>query len=181
MTEAHPVATDHLPMFITAPGQTDVLLVVMWVIFIAAVLGAGVFFFWLHSLPERMVHNKIQFDIVAVLALLSLFTHQHAFWVAALLIALITFPDFRLPDFSGLLARIANSLESIASRTDGADEAAPTAPAADGQARTASPEKAAEVAQTKNRSPELIAVAVVERTTVHHKTAPKREREKAEG
>ena len=116
MTAVNPLATDHLPMFITAPGQTDVLMVVMWMVFIAAILGAGVFFFWLHSLPERMVHNKIQFDIVAVLALLSLFTHQHAFWVAALLIALITLPDFSFPDFSSLLGRIAKSLESIAAR-----------------------------------------------------------------
>src|SRR5262245_19437194 len=91
-------------------------MVVTWFVLIGAVLGAGVFFFWLHSLPERMVHNKIQYDIVAVLALLSLFTHQHAFWVAALLIALITFPDFKFPDFSGLLGRIANSLESIAGK-----------------------------------------------------------------
>ena len=95
MTAVNPLATNHFPVFITAPGQTDVLMVVMWVVFIAAILGAGVFFFWLHSLPERMVHNKLQFDIVAVLALLSLFTHQHAFWVAALLIALITIRIFR--------------------------------------------------------------------------------------
>ena len=103
-----------MPFFITPPGETDVLFVAMAVVLIGAVLGIGVFFFWLHSLPERMVHNKIQFDIVAVLALLSLFTHQHAFWVAALLIALIDFPSFSLPDFSGLLGRIANSLEAIA-------------------------------------------------------------------
>jgi hypothetical protein len=130
MTNVNPVATDHLPIFITAPGQTDVLMVVMWVVFIAAILGAGVFFFWLHSLPERMVHNKIQFDIVAVLALLSLFTHQHAFWVAALLVALITFPDFKFPDFSALLGRVANSLETIAARPA---EQAP-APRANGSA-----------------------------------------------
>jgi hypothetical protein len=89
------------------------------------VLGVGVFFFWLHSLPERMVHNKIQFDIVAVLALLSLFTHQHAFWVAALLIAIIDLPNFSIPNFSGLLERIASSLEAIA--TSRREPAAPQA------------------------------------------------------
>ena len=114
MTDLHTLAAHHLPFFITPPGETDVLFVAMAVVLIGAVLGIGVFFFWLHSLPERMVHNKIQFDIVAVLALLSLFTHQHAFWVAALLIALIDIPSFSLPDFSGLLGRIANSLEAIA-------------------------------------------------------------------
>ena len=96
MTELHPAASHHLPFFITPPGETDVLLVIMAIVLIGAVLGVGVFFFWLHSLPERMVHNKIQFDIVAVLALLSLFTHIHAFWVAALLIALIDIPSFSI-------------------------------------------------------------------------------------
>jgi hypothetical protein len=114
MTDIHHLATPYHAFFITPPGETDVLLVIMAVVLIGAVLGIGVFFFWLHSLPERMVHNKVQFDIVAVLALLSLFTHQHAFWVAALLIALIDFQRFSIPDFSGLLERIASSLEARA-------------------------------------------------------------------
>ena len=61
---------------------------------VAAVLAFGVFFFWLHNLPERLVHNstKAQFDIVAALALLSLLTHIHLFWVLALLIALVKIP-----------------------------------------------------------------------------------------
>lgn len=110
----HPLAPHHLPSFITAPGETDVLLGLMTFILIGAVLAAGVFFFWLHSLPERMVHNKVQFDIVVVLALLSLFTHVHAFWVAALLIALVKFPEFSFPDFSSSLGRMASSLEKLA-------------------------------------------------------------------
>jgi hypothetical protein len=126
MTELHPLASHHLPFFITPPSETDVLFVIMAIVLIGAVLGIGVFFLWLHSLPERMVHNKIQFDIVAVLALLSLFTHQHAFWVAALLIALINFPSFSLPDVSGLLGRIAGSLEAIAAnRTEAAGPSQP--------------------------------------------------------
>lgn len=115
MQEAQHAAASHLPMFMTAPGQTDLLLVAIAVVLVAVVLGAGVFFFWLHSLPERMVHNKVQFDLVAALALLSLFTHIHAFWVAALLIALIDFPDVSLPNFSTPLNRIAGSLETVAS------------------------------------------------------------------
>jgi multisubunit Na+/H+ antiporter MnhF subunit len=125
MTELHPSASHHLPFFITPPGETDVLFVIMAFVLVGAVLGIGVFFFWLHSLPERMVHNKIQFDIVAVLALLSLFTHQHAFWVAALLIALVNFPSLSLPDFSDLLGRIASSLEAIAASR--AETAGPSA------------------------------------------------------
>jgi hypothetical protein len=111
------VTTTHLPVFITPPGDTDVLLVAMAFVLIGAVLAAGVFFFWLHSLPERMVHKstKFHFDIVAVLALLSLFTHIHLFWVAALLLALVKIPNFSMPDFGNLFGRMAGSLEKMAS------------------------------------------------------------------
>jgi hypothetical protein len=113
----HPAASAHLPWFITAPGQTDYLTVIVAILLVGSVLGVGVFFFWLHSLPERMVHNKIQFDLVAVLALLSLFTHIHAFWVAALLLALVDLPKFSLPHFGRDMGRIASSLDKIASST----------------------------------------------------------------
>jgi hypothetical protein len=53
--------------------------------------------------------HKLQFEIVAVLCLLALLTHIHAFWVAALLLALIDFPDF-----PGWLGRIARAVERIA-------------------------------------------------------------------
>ncbi|MGE3712244.1 MAG: hypothetical protein AB7G35_21570 [Hyphomicrobiaceae bacterium] len=112
--EIHATAPEHIPFFITAPGGVDVLFVIVAVFLVAVVLGFLVFFFWLHSLPERMVHNRIQFDLVAALALLSLFTHIHAFWVAALLIALIDLPRFSFPDFSSAMQRIAGSLEKIA-------------------------------------------------------------------
>jgi len=114
--QTHSAASDHLPFFISAPDQTDVLFVLAAVFLVMAVLAAGVFFFWLHSLPERMVHNKIQFDIVAVLALLSLFTHIHAFWVAALILALIKFPDFSLPSFSNSLDRLATSIDKLSEK-----------------------------------------------------------------
>ena len=107
----HPAASHHLPAFITAPGETDVLMVVMAVILIVAVLAFGSLFLRLHSLPERMAHrsHKIQFEIVAVLCLIALFTHIHLFWVAALLLAMID-----LPDFGGALGRIAGSVEKMA-------------------------------------------------------------------
>jgi hypothetical protein len=112
----NPAASAHLPPFITPPGATDVLLVVMAFILVGSVLAAGVFFFWLHSLPERMVHNstKVHFDVVAALGLLALFTHVHLFWVAALLLALVKIPEFSIPNFSSLLGRMAASLERIA-------------------------------------------------------------------
>jgi NADH:ubiquinone oxidoreductase subunit 5 (subunit L)/multisubunit Na+/H+ antiporter MnhA subunit len=112
MTEPlHPAASHHLPSFITAPGETDVLMVVMAVILAASVLMFGILFLRLHSLPERMAHrtHKLQFEIVAVLCLISLFTHMHIFWIAGLLLALIDLPDFGTP-----LTRIATSAEKIA-------------------------------------------------------------------
>jgi hypothetical protein len=116
----HPDATHHLPPFITAPGETDVLMVVMAVFLILVVLMVGVLFFRLHSLPEQIAHSrhKLQLEIVAVLGLISLFTHMHIFWIAGLLVALIDFPDF-----SGLLGRIAGSVERMAGGKAG--EAAP--------------------------------------------------------
>lgn len=112
MTEKlHPAASHHLPPFITAPGETDILMVVMAVFLIVVVLLVGVLYFRLHALPERIAHrsHKLQLEIVAVLGLLALFTHVHLFWIAGLLLALIDFPDF-----GGLLARIARSLEKMA-------------------------------------------------------------------
>src|SRR5499426_1505382 len=108
---AHPAATHHMPSFITAPGETDVLMVVMAVILALSVLGFGILFLRLHTLPERMAHkgHKIQFEIVAVLGLIALFTHMHIFWVAGLLLALIDFPDF-----GNSLSRIAGSAEKMA-------------------------------------------------------------------
>src|SRR6516165_2096701 len=104
----NPAAPHHFPAFITAPGETDVLMVVILAL---CVLGFGILFLRLHTLPERMAHKskKIQFEIVAVLGLLALFTHIHAFWVAGLLLALIDFPDF-----GSFMGRIAGSVEKIA-------------------------------------------------------------------
>jgi hypothetical protein len=74
-------------------------------------LAVGILFLRLHTLPERMAHRtqKLQFEIVAVLGLLSLFTHMHIFWVAGLLLAVIDLPDFGTP-----LRRMAGSLEKLA-------------------------------------------------------------------
>jgi hypothetical protein len=107
----HPSAPDDLPGFITAPGHTDVLMVVVGVVLIGAVLAVGNLYLHLHTLPERMAHRsqKLQFEIVAVLGLLALFTHNHLFWVIGLLLAMVDLPDFGTP-----LRRIAGSVEKIA-------------------------------------------------------------------
>src|SRR5688572_29188673 len=108
--ERNPAATDHLPWFLASPDGSDGLLVATAVIVTIAVFGLGVLFFKLHSLPERMGHKKLQFEIVAVLCLLSLFTHIHLFWVIALLLAFIDLPDFATPlrSMAESLGRLAN-------------------------------------------------------------------------
>ena len=72
----------------------------------SSVLVFGILFLRLHTLPERMAHrsHKLQFEIVAVLGLIALFTHMHIFWIAGLLLAMIDLPDFGTP-----LKRIAGS------------------------------------------------------------------------
>jgi hypothetical protein len=107
----HPSARHDLPGFITAPGDTDILMVVVGVVLIAAVLAVGNLYLHLHTLPERMAHRsqKLQFEIVAVLGLLALFTHNHLFWVIGLFLAMVDLPDFGTP-----LRRIAGSVEKIA-------------------------------------------------------------------
>jgi len=111
----HPTAIEHLPVFITAPGQTDWLFNVMAVFLIVAVLVIGNFYLRLHALPERMSHraNMVQMELVAVLALISLFTHNHIFWIIGLLLAFI-----RIPDFSTPMVSIAESLEKLSGRHD---------------------------------------------------------------
>ena len=111
MSSPHPAATPHLPAFIAGPDGTDILFTVTTLIVVGAVLGVGVLFFRLHTLPERIAHKsqKLQFEIVAILGLLALFTHIHAFWVAGLLLAFIDLPDFGSP-----LRQMAGSLDRIA-------------------------------------------------------------------
>ena len=109
----NPAAPHSLPWFITPPGSTDTLYVITVIAVVVSVVLLGVFFFWLHSLPERMGHKKLQFEVVSVLALISLFTHQHIFWIIGLLLALIDVPDFSTP-----LRRIADAAERMTPKND---------------------------------------------------------------
>lgn len=109
MAAIHPAAAHHLPWFITPPGQTDVLFNAMLVFLLLAVLGVGILYLKIHSLPEHVANRgeKTQYEVVAVLCLLALFTHNNFFWVAALLLAMVQLPDFSTP-----LGRIADALET---------------------------------------------------------------------
>jgi hypothetical protein len=150
----HPAAPHNLPAFITEPGHTDVLFVAMALFLLFAVLSVGLLFLRLHTLPERMAHKsqKLQFEIVAVLGLIALFTHEHIFWIAGLILALIDLPDFGSP-----LGRIAHGVETMAGikptpdviereegiepRRPGHHEAAPPASAAPRDVHVAAPPK----------------------------------------
>ena len=114
--QIHSMAPHHLPFYLAPGSGTDVLMVVMGIFLIGAVFWVGTLYWKLHSLPERMAHKsqKLQFEFVAVLGLISLFTHMHIFWVAGLLLALLDLPDFGTP-----LRSIASSVEKIADATSG--------------------------------------------------------------
>jgi hypothetical protein len=169
MADVHPVATHHLPSFITAPGETDTLMVIMSIFLAVAVLSFGILFLRLHTLPERMAHksHKLQFEIVAVLGLIALFTHMHIFWVAGLLLAMID-----LPDFGTSLGRIAGSVEKMAGLEPGGGmvEIPPDSQAGIKQTeRTADPQGGGAAAQGNgSSSPQKIEIAPIARQEPTH-------------
>ena len=67
-----------------------------------------------------MAHKsqKILLDLIALLCLLALLTHEHLFWFIAIVLAFIDIPDFLTP-----VNRIAKSVESMA-RQEAAEEPA---------------------------------------------------------
>jgi multisubunit Na+/H+ antiporter MnhF subunit len=119
-----------MPFFITPPGETDVLFnVTLWFV-VACIVLTGVIFLTIHSLPERMAHKskKVLLDLIALLCLLALLTHNHIFWFVAIVLAFIDIPDFLTP-----VNRIANSMESMAGQEAGekpADVSTPVPPEA---------------------------------------------------
>jgi hypothetical protein len=54
----HPAASHELPSFITAPGETEALMVVMSLFLVLVVVMFGILFLRLHTLPERMAHKS---------------------------------------------------------------------------------------------------------------------------
>src|SRR5204862_134702 len=139
--QIHPMGPHHLPFYLAPGSGTDVLMVVMGIFLVAALIWVGTLYLRLHTLPERIAHksHKLQFEIVAILGLLALFTHIHAFWVAGLLLALIDFPDL-----GGWLGRIAISVEKIAGGKRTAEPEKPSEPIIDSGApqRGSAPELA---------------------------------------
>lgn len=118
MSEMHPAAPHHLPKFLPGPDGGDPLFTVVVVSILIIIMAVGVMYFKLHALPERLgeKHNSAQLQLISVLAVLALFTHNNVFWVLALLIAVVRIPDFLTP-----LQTIANSLAKMSSQNGGAE------------------------------------------------------------
>jgi len=107
------VVHDHLPFYITGPGESDILFTAVTISLIAIVVGFGALYFTIQAIPDRIAKgtSKAQMQLVGLLGLVSLFTMNNLYWVAAILLAAIRVPDFMAP-----LTDIARSLRS---RADG--------------------------------------------------------------
>ena len=103
---------EHIPSYL-AGADGDPLMTAMAVILVVGILIAGVLYFKLHAVPEHIAHGKnhTQMQLIAILTILALFTHNNIFWVCALVLAVVELPDFLAP-----LKSIASSLETIAKR-----------------------------------------------------------------
>lgn len=122
-------AIAHAPFFVTGPGQSDVLFtVIVWFI-VLTVFGLGALYLSLHALPERLAHhaNHTQIQLISILTLLALFTHNNLFWLAALVIAVVQVPDFYTP-----INAIADAVKAMARQRGAISDSAAPSPATEG-------------------------------------------------
>ncbi len=114
--ELHPLAPHTLPPFVGGADGSDPLFSAITVIVVVMVLVIGVFYLKLHAIPEQLAHkhSNTQSQLIMVLALLALFTHNNVFWVAALILALLKFPDFLTP-----INSISDSLKKLTAQEGG--------------------------------------------------------------
>lgn len=119
MADTATQTTEHLPMFITAPGETDVLFWVVAVLVVLILLIVGNLYLRLHAVPDRMAHgsNHAQLQLVGIMALIALLTHNNIFWIASLLLAAVNIPDLMTP-----INSIAQSLKRIADQPSGINQ-----------------------------------------------------------
>ena len=105
---------EHMPGYL-AGATNDPLMTVVAIILVISVFIIGIIYFKLHAIPEHIAHGKnhAQIQLIAVLTLLALFTHNNIFWVLALVIAVVEVPDFITP-----LKSIATSLNTIAKQAE---------------------------------------------------------------
>ncbi|WP_404421565.1 hypothetical protein [Thalassospira australica] len=126
----------HAPFFITGPGQSDILFtIVVWSV-VLAVFGLGALYLSLHALPERLAHhaNHTQIQLISILTLLALFTHNNLFWLAALVIAVVQVPDFYTP-----INAIADAVKAMARQKGAMSDSVKSEHVADGDVATGIP------------------------------------------
>lgn len=110
MSETSPlVVKDHLPFYITGPGDSDILFGAVAISLVLIVVGFGALYFTIQAIPDRMVEGagKAQMQVVGLLGLISLFTMNNLYWIAAILLAAIRIPDLLTP-----LTEIARALRA---------------------------------------------------------------------
>jgi hypothetical protein len=93
------VIQEHLPFFITGPGEADLLFTAVNILLVLVVIGFGALYFTIQAIPDRLAEgtSKTQMQIVGILGLVSLFTMNNTLWVAGLLLAAVRIPDFVTP------------------------------------------------------------------------------------
>ena len=109
-SELHALAPYDLPPYIGGADGSDPLFTGIAIFVVVLILAIGVFYLKIHAIPEQLAHKhgNTQSQLIMVLALLALFTHNNVFWVLALILALLKLPDFLTP-----INNIARSLAKI--------------------------------------------------------------------
>ena len=123
----HALAPHELPGFLASADGSDKLMVFVIIFLLSLLLVIGNYYLKLHALPERMAHktSHTQLQIITALALLALFTHNNLFWVAALLLAMVKFPDYLTP-LNSIAKSLAEMRKQSKSETVIEDESQPT-------------------------------------------------------
>ena len=92
----HPAAPDHLPGFIVAPGEVDVLFISVTILLAISIVIIGTFTskrFYINN----VINNRsyiIKAEVFAMLVLAMIITQNKYFGIAALVLAFIRIPDF---------------------------------------------------------------------------------------
>ncbi|PLU06628.1 hypothetical protein BMJ29_18605 [Sinorhizobium medicae] len=88
-----------MPVFITVQRKMDLLFTVMIVIMVLTLLLVGTPYLRRHALPQYPAYfaSEANLQVIGALAVVVLFTDNHPFWIAALLLALVKFPDVPSP------------------------------------------------------------------------------------
>lgn len=145
------VVHDKLPFYITGPGESDILLIAVAVALVGIVVGFGALYFTIQAIPERVAKgsSKAQMQLVGLLGLISLFTMNNLYWIAAILLAAVRIPDFVTP-----LTDIARSLRS---RKDGG--------AGSKDSQTGKPDESAQVSGAEESSEALADTSAIRGST----------------